>query len=199
MQEQDRNKSFFYDNNVVAYRGAWSDKIPQNSIESLKNAIRLECAGSLSEMQMTADGEIVLFADDEYRGKKVEKHTYGELSSDRLPNGEPLPVLRKALMEILKQTGTRLFLDVKPMSSKKMTLRCVEKAVELIKQYAAQRWIVFVSADADAITRINELLPSSPTVWISDNKKNEDKMNISVGKNFIYKVTDRPEVLLKET
>lgn len=61
------NQDNFLKNGVVAHRGAWkSDGLPQNSIASLKKAISLEVAGSEFDVQLTADGVLVLNHDPVY-------------------------------------------------------------------------------------------------------------------------------------
>lgn len=61
------NQYNFLKNGVVAHRGAWkNDGLPQNSIASLKKAISLEVAGSEFDVQLTADGVLVLNHDPVY-------------------------------------------------------------------------------------------------------------------------------------
>ena len=59
----------FANNKVIAHRGAWKNTgTPQNSIASLKAAIALGCAGSETDVHMTADSALVINHDPEWGG-----------------------------------------------------------------------------------------------------------------------------------
>jgi glycerophosphoryl diester phosphodiesterase len=170
MHAQDIYKKFFLDNSVVAHRGAWRTKgIPQNSIESLREAMRMGCAGTEFDVHMTADSIFVLCHDNKYFGKTIEKHTYAELAETKLPNGETIPTLEKALMEGMKQTDTRLFLEIKSSSTTERTVLCAEKIVKTVNEMGAQPWIFYISFDYNAIKRIKQLLPSSVVAYLNGN------------------------------
>jgi glycerophosphoryl diester phosphodiesterase len=191
MCAQDRYRKFFLDNSVVAHRGAWKHKgIPQNSIESLREAMRLGCAGSEFEVHMTADGVLVLHHDNSYFGKIIEKHTYAELAKIKLSNGETIPTLEKAIMEGLKQTDTRLFIKIKNSSTTQRTVASAEKIVKTIIEMGAQPWVFYTSFDYDAITKIKQLAPSSMVAYLSNDTLPEQINN--------YIITDEPELLLNK-
>jgi glycerophosphoryl diester phosphodiesterase len=170
MHAQDIYKKFFLDNSVVAHRGAWKTKgLPQNSIESLREAIRLGCAGTEFDVHMTADSVLVLCHDNKYFGKVIEKHTYAELAGTKLPNGEIIPTLEKALMEGMKQTDTRLFLEIKSSSTEERTLISAEKTVKMVTEMGAQPWIFYISFEYNAIKRIKQLAPSATVAYLGGN------------------------------
>jgi glycerophosphoryl diester phosphodiesterase len=178
MQAQDLCKNFFLNNKVVAHRGAWKQKnIPQNSIASLKEAFRLGCAGSEFDVRMTADGRIVLCHDDTYFGKKVEYSTYAELSETRLSNGETIPLLDTVLLEGMKQTDTRLFLEIKPASTRDNTMRSTAKIVNLVNTVGAQPWTFYITFDYDAAKLIKFLSPSASVAFLSGNVSVEQLVN----------------------
>ncbi|MDR1581712.1 MAG: glycerophosphodiester phosphodiesterase [Prevotellaceae bacterium] len=170
------------DNPVVAHRGAWKNKgIPQNSIESLREAIRLGCAGSEFEVHMTADNVFVLYHDNNYFGKIIEDYKYAELAKTKLPNGETIPTLEKAIMEGMKQTDTRLFLEIKVSSTTERTVVSAEKIVKTVTKMGAQPWIFYTSFDYEAIKRIKQLVPSSMVAYLNENivpeQIEKDKIN----------------------
>ncbi|MDR2026603.1 MAG: glycerophosphodiester phosphodiesterase [Prevotellaceae bacterium] len=167
MYAQDIYKKFFSDNPVVAHRGAWKTKgIPQNSIESLREAMRLGCAGSEFDIHMTADSVFVLCHDSNYSGMVIEKHTYAELAKIKLPNGETIPTLEQVLLEGMKQTGTRLFLEIKPSSTVERTILSAEKTVKIVNETGAQPWIFYISFSYEAVKRIKQLTPSSVVAYL---------------------------------
>ncbi|MBP8155979.1 MAG: hypothetical protein KAX81_03060, partial [Leadbetterella sp.] len=105
-----------YPNSVVAHRGAWkSQSLPENSIASLKYAIKLKCIGSEFDVHMTADNVLVINHDPTYNGLTIEKVTYKELLDFKLSNGEKIPTL-KAYLKAGKDSYTRLVCEIKPAS-----------------------------------------------------------------------------------
>jgi glycerophosphoryl diester phosphodiesterase len=189
----DRYRKFFLDNVVVAHRGAWKTKgIPQNSIESFREAIRLGCAGSEFDVHITADDVFVLCHENTYAGKVIEKHTYKELAETKLPNGETVPTLEKTLMEGMKQTDTRLFLEIKPSSTVEKTVINAEKIAKKVNEMGAQPWIYYISSCLEALKRVKQLSPSSPVACLDDSAKIQSEKYMMPG----YIVTDDPEQTL---
>ncbi|MDR2466853.1 MAG: glycerophosphodiester phosphodiesterase [Prevotellaceae bacterium] len=170
MQAQDICKNFFLNNKVVAHRGAWKQKnIPQNSVASLKEAFRLGCAGSEFDVRMTADARLVLCHDETFFGKTVEYSSYAELSETKLANGETIPLLDTILFEAMKQTDTRLFLEIKPASTRDNTMRSTAKIVNLVNTVGAQPWTFYITFDYDAAKLIKVLSPSASVAYLSGN------------------------------
>ena len=72
----------FADNIVVAHRGAWKkNKLPENSIASLKHAIGLKCTGSEFDVRMTADDSLIINHDPDYNKLLIEKTKYADLQA----------------------------------------------------------------------------------------------------------------------
>jgi glycerophosphoryl diester phosphodiesterase len=190
MHAQDIYKKFFMDNSVVAHRGAWKTRgLPQNSIESLREAMRLGCTGSEFDVQMTADSVLVLCHDNSYFGKTIEKHTYRELAETKLSNGETIPRLEKALMEGMKQTDTRLFLEIKSSSTVERTVLSAEKIVQTVNEMGAQPWVFYISFDYETVKRIKQLVPSSAVAYLSGNVSPEQlKQDRITGLDYQYNV-----------
>ncbi|MBW8333767.1 MAG: family 16 glycosylhydrolase [Prolixibacteraceae bacterium] len=161
----------FVKNGVVAHRGAWKkDGLPQNSIASLKKAISLEVAGSEFDVQLTADGVLVLNHDPVYEGLHIEKTKYSGLKKYRLKNGEVLPTLEKYLKIGMKQQTTRLILELKPSQvSKERSLLLAQKAVAKVNKMRAQPWITYISFDYDILKEIVRLDPSAKTMYLNGN------------------------------
>jgi glycerophosphoryl diester phosphodiesterase len=193
MRAQDIYKRFFLDNPVVAHRGAWKTKgLPQNSIESLREAMRLGCAGSEFDVHMTADSVLVLCHDNNYFGKVIEKHTYAELAETKLSNGETIPTLEKALMEGMKQTDMRLFLEIKSSSTVERTVLSAEKIAKLVNETGAQPWVFYISFDYEAIKRVKQLFPSSMVAYLSGNVSPEQlKKDKITGLDYHHSVFEK--------
>jgi glycerophosphoryl diester phosphodiesterase len=185
MQAQDIYKGFFLKNNVVAHRGAWKNtKTPQNSVASVKEAIRLGCAGVEIDVRMTSDGVLVLCHDDDHFGTHVDTHTYAELVITKLPNGENIPTLDAVLMELQKQSYTRLFLEIKPLSTKEKTIKSVEKIVQMVNSMGAVPWVYYISFDYDAMKKVRELSPAVPVAFLGGSKSPEELAADKIGADY---------------
>ena len=86
----------FHSNKVIAHRGAWKAQgLPQNSLSSLNEAVRLGCEGSEFDVWMTSDEVLVVNHDHDFQGIDIETSTYEQLQSKQLPNGEKIPTLKE--------------------------------------------------------------------------------------------------------
>ena len=77
----------FSSNSVIAHRGAFKkNNFPENSIASLREAIRLGCTGSEFDVRMTADSVLVICHDPVHGGLTIESNTYESLKKLPLKN-----------------------------------------------------------------------------------------------------------------
>lgn len=67
-------------NPIIAHRGAWKKEgLPQNSLASLRQAIKLGCAGSEFDIRITQDDSLVIVHDATHEGLFIESTPYAEL------------------------------------------------------------------------------------------------------------------------
>lgn len=103
--------------------------MPENSLEALSLVSRLKLSGVEFDIQITKDGEPVLYHDGKIghslegpncpEGEKIKDLTYNQLKDAcSLENGEPLPHLKDAL-SILRDFEGFIFVDLKKIPSKK--------------------------------------------------------------------------------
>lgn len=156
----------FLDNQVIAHRGAWKTQgLPQNSIASLREAIRLGCAGTEFDVRLTEDNILVVNHDADFLGIDVATSTYEELLSKKLPNDEPIPTAKDYIIEGMKQQKTKLIFELKTsVLGKERTLQSADLAVKLVKELGAEDWIEYIMFDYDGAKRIIELDPNAK-VW----------------------------------
>lgn len=160
----------FAPNPVIAHRGAFKARnVPENSIASLREAIRLQCTGSEFDVRMTMDDSLVINHDPHYNKIEIEKTTYRELLKVPLPNGEVLPTLRQYLKEGMTNNGqTRLVLEIKPSGVSKERGRAIaEKAVRMVQEMNATPYIVYISFDYDILKKVIELNPVAETQYLN--------------------------------
>lgn len=162
----------FAANPVVAHRGAFKKNgFPENSIASLKEAIRLGCTGAEFDVRMTADDSLVINHDPHHNRLDIEKTSFAELRHFPLANGEPLPTLRSYLLAGMeKNTHTRLVLEIKPSGiSKERATIIAGKVWQLVKELKAAPWIVYISFDYDILKELRRLDPQASLQYLDGN------------------------------
>jgi glycerophosphoryl diester phosphodiesterase len=167
----------FASNTVVAHRGAFKKNgLPENSIASLKEAIRLQCTGSEFDIWMTADDSLVINHDPTYNKLDIEKTNYAALTTTPLSNGETIPTLQQYLTAgLTNNRHTRLVLEIKPSHiSKERGKLVAEKVVALVNQLQAEPMAVYISFDYDILKKIKEINRKAITQYLEGNKSPEE-------------------------
>ena len=161
---------------IVAHRGAFKkNKLPENSVASLQEAIRLRCEGSEFDIRITADDSLVIIHDPVHAGIKVEEVKYNDLVSKKLSNGETLPTLREYLLAGMQQNKTKLVLEIKPSGvSKQRALLCAEKSFDLVRDLGIKEKVIYISFDYDVIKKIISLDPGSPVQYLNGDKSPDE-------------------------
>ncbi len=158
------------DNPVVAHRGAFKkNNLPENSIASLKEAIRLGCTGSEFDIRMTADDSLVINHDPHYNKLDIEKTSYAELIKTPLSNGEKLPTLAEYIKAgVIGNATTRLVFEIKPSGiSKQRAIAVTDKVIALVRYFRIQKMVVYISFDYDVCKRVHELEPKAPVQYLN--------------------------------
>lgn len=161
----------FLNNKIIAHRGAWKNAgVPQNSMASLKNAIKLGCYGSEFDVRMTKDEVLIICHDPHHEGLDIEKTTYADLLKKPLKNGEPIPTLEQYLKAGKKQKKTMLITEIKPSpTSKERSLLLAERVVAMVSKLKAQNWVVYISFDYDILKKVHELDKNAKTQYLNGN------------------------------
>jgi glycerophosphoryl diester phosphodiesterase len=185
----------FANNQVVAHRGAFkANRFPENSIASLREAIRLGCTGSEFDVRMTADDSLVINHDEHYNGLEIEQTSFAQLSQFKLSNGELLPTLRQYLISgMTNNQHTRLVLEIKPTGQgKERAVKMVDAVVKLVKELKAEPWIVYISFDYNMMLRLKQLVPNAPMQYLEGDKSPEElKKDGIMGLDYHYSVFEK--------
>jgi glycerophosphoryl diester phosphodiesterase len=163
----------FVDNGIICHRGAWKKNLlPENSIAALKHAIKLKSAGSEFDVQMTADGTLLINHDAAINNFEIEKTNYSDLIDIKLSNGERLPTLRDYILAgITNNSTTRLICEIKPsIISKERAKLIATNVVKLVHELNAEHYIVYISFDYDILLKIIELNPHAITQYLEGDK-----------------------------
>jgi glycerophosphoryl diester phosphodiesterase len=194
-------KGNFAANKVVAHRGAWKNTaLPQNSIASLQAAIKLGCAGSEFDIQLTTDEVLVINHDPTYQGMVIERSNYTDLLKFPLPNGEPLPTFENYLKAGITQQNTRLFAEIKPsVIDKAHVLDLARRVVEEVWRKKAQAWVIYISFDYDALKEVLRLDPSAVTMYLNGDKSPDELKKDGIqGLDYHYNVYHKQQQWIGE-
>ncbi|MBC7418055.1 MAG: glycerophosphodiester phosphodiesterase [Pedobacter sp.] len=168
-----QNKTTFHKNVVVAHRGAWKTLgFPQNSIASLKQAIKLGYRGSEFDVRMTEDDSLVINHDPHFNNLEIEKTTFAELRKFKLSNGEDLPTLHDYLAaSLINNSGTMLVCEIKPTDDgPERADRLATKVVQMVKDLHAQKLVGYISFDYNILKKVHQLDPKATTQYLEANK-----------------------------
>ena len=147
----------FHKNCVVAHRGAWKEAgLPQNSLASWREAVRLGCHGSECDVHITADDSLVVFHNLTHHGLTIKDSKYADLIKYPLKNGEKIPTFREYLTEVMKQNRTKLVVDVKTMISDEYSIRLGREIVRVINEMGAMEWCEFLGSNIKALQDIQK-------------------------------------------
>ncbi|MBS9523008.1 glycerophosphodiester phosphodiesterase [Litoribacter alkaliphilus] len=168
--------SEFHKNKVIAHRGAWKNAgHPQNSLASLREAIKLGCEGSEFDVWMTADSILVVNHDPDFMGMSIETSTLEQLYEKELPNGERIPTAEEYLKEGIKQKKTKLIFEAKPSElGVERSVLLAEKSVELVKRLDAQDWVDYISFEKAICRKIIELDPMARVAYLNGEKSPQE-------------------------
>ena len=167
----------FSTNIVIAHRGAFKkNEFPENSIASLREAIRLGCTGSEFDVRMTADEVLVISHDAAHGGLDIESSTYADLKSHPLKNGETIPTLAQYLAAGKKNNrGTRLVLEIKPSPAGKERGQLIAaKVVEQVQKSGVAPMTEYISFDFAILKKVQELAPKAATHYLNGDKSPEE-------------------------
>ena len=169
-------QSTFIHNKIIAHRGAWKAKeLPQNSIASLREAIRLGCEGSEFDVWMTADEVLVVNHDHELQGMDIETSTYEQLLTKTLPNGEKIPTLKAYLTEGMAQKRTKLILEFKPsLISVARSERVGELSVKTVQELGAQAWVDYITFSYEGGVKAIATDPKANVAYLNGDKSPQE-------------------------
>ena len=159
-----RSQLTFMSNPVIAHRGAFKKNgFPENSIASLREAIRLNCAGSEFDVRMTADSVLLVNHDPHYNDLSIENTLYAVLSGQPLSNGEVLPTLSSYLSAGRQEKpSTRLILEIKPTAQPTAErLRFIaESVLKAVRAAGVADYTEYISFDYNQLLALKRLDPS---------------------------------------
>ena len=160
---------------IVAHRGFWNCEeagYAKNSIAALRCAQEAGCWGSEFDVNMTADGELIVFHDGSVEGKSIEKNPYSAFTYYRLKNGEPIPTLDQYLVQAKKYPKTVLVFELKPHSTPQVEDKFIELSVKKLKEHKLfdPKRVIFISFSFHMCEVIAQKYPQFTVQYLGGNK-----------------------------
>lgn len=178
---------------VIAHRGFWkTEHSAQNSITALNKAAENKLYGSEFDVQLTADGVVVVNHDDTIQGFTIGKTNYDNLKGLQLKNGEILPTLADYLQAGKKQAGIQLILEIKPHKTKDQEDQIAETTVKMVKEYGLEKQVEYISFSMNICEQLTKLTPNSAIAYLkSDVAPKELKAKGINGIDYHYKAIEK--------
>lgn len=185
---------------VIAHRGFWkAEGSAQNSITALNKAAEAKVYGSEFDVQLTADGVVVVNHDDAIDGLTIGETTYDKLKDLKLKNGETLPTLADYLEAGKKLPGVQLILEIKPHKTKAQEDQIAESVVKMVKEYGLEKQVEYISFSMNVCEQLVRLTPGSEIAYLNgDIAPKEGKEKGLTDIDYYYKVFKKHPEWVKE-
>ena len=187
-------KTKFDGTGIVAHRGFWNCEeagYSKNSIASLKCAQEAGFWGSEFDVNMTSDGVLLVWHDNNVEGKRIEKHPYEDFKYYRLKNGEPIPTIDQYMEQAKKHPETVLVYELKKHSCSEVEDRFVGLVIENLKKHGLldPSRVIFISFSHHICKKLAKELPGFTVQYLNGEKKpSKVKADGISGIDYNYKV-----------
>ena len=154
---------------VVAHRGYWkAEGAAQNSIASLLAAGRIGAYGSEFDVNLTADGRLVVNHDFTYHGLTIAETDFSALrdSSLRLKNGEIIPSLDEYLAAAKQYPDMKLVFELKSKGEPDYEAKALPACVEAIRRHGVAKRVEFISFSLSACREFARLMPKNRVEYL---------------------------------
>ena len=161
---------------IVAHRGFWNCEqagYSKNSIASLRSAQEAGFWGSEFDVNMTSDGVLLVWHDNNVEGKRIEKYPHEDFKYYRLKNGEPIPTIDQYLEQAKKYPETVLVYELKKHSSNEVEDKFVGLVIENLKKHDLldPSRVIFISFSHHICKKLAKELPGFTVQYLNGEKK----------------------------
>ena len=154
---------------VVAHRGYWkSEGSAQNSISALLNAGRIGAYGSEFDVNLTADGQLVVNHDFTYHGLTIAQTDFATLRDTALTlaNGEIIPSLDEYLEASKQYPEMRLVFELKSEGDPDYEAAALPACVDAIRRHGVEKRVEFISFSLSACKEFARLMPDQRVEYL---------------------------------
>ena len=171
---------------IVAHRGFWNCEeagYAKNSVAALRCAQEAGFWGSEFDVNMTSDGELIVYHDSDVEGRKIEEYPYSEFKDFKIANGETIPTIDQYLEQGKKYPETMLVYELKPHSCSEVEDRFVEITYKKLEEHGLMdpERVMFISFSLHICEKIAKEHPEFTVQFLGSGKNPEElaKMGIN--------------------
>ena len=141
----------------------------ENTISALKFAQSLGIYGAEFDINLTADGKLVVYHGPNVPGsdKKIQEMTFKETRKVVLPGGHKIPTLKEWFKQAKKHPETKIIMEVKKHPTKELETEAVEKSMALAKKMKMQDQLEYTSFSEWVCQEIHRIDPAAKVLYIS--------------------------------
>ena len=179
---------------VIAHRGYWkAEGSAQNSLASLRKAAEAKVYGSEFDVQMTADGIVVVNHDNTIGSTAISRATYEQIKESKLKNGETLPTLQAYLEEGRKLKDLQLILEIKKNKNKEHEDQAVKTIVKMVKDMGMEKQTEYISFSLNVCEQLVKATNGASEIFYinGDLSPQEAKAKGFTGIDYNFKVFDQ--------
>lgn len=151
---------------IYAHRGS-SGEAPENTMAAFRLALQQEAAGIELDIQMTADGQLVVIHDESLDRTTnghglVAAHTYEEIQRYDASyifeqyRGEPVPLLSEVL-KLLEPAGLELNIELKNSVIRYEGMEDI--AIRLVREFGMESRVIFSSFNHYSVAELTRKAP----------------------------------------
>lgn len=156
---------------IVAHRGMHSaEGAEQNSLAALRAAEDANIYGVECDVNMTADGELVVihgpWLGDEGDSDRIniQRSNLATIRSQRLDNGEPVPTLDEFLQQVATNPTIHLYIEIKEHATSWLESEVAQKVVAAVREYQLQDNVTYLSFSQHLCNELRRYAPSSTAI-----------------------------------
>lgn len=166
---------------VVAHRGYWNcdeGGYAKNSLAALEAAQKAGFWGSEFDVNMTADGVLVVFHDGKIGGVSIENNNFEAFKDVRLSNGESLPTVDDFLRQAQKYPDVMMVYELKKHSCNEVEDRFVDLTIEKLREYSMDdpSKVMFISFSYHICKSLAKKMPGFKVQYLGSDKS-PDKLS----------------------
>lgn len=152
---------------LIAHRGFHTSEIPENSLEALQNAQKLNVYGSEFDVRMTKDEVLVIYHDEFFEGLEISENKYSSFENLKLSNGEKLPTFESFLFQGKGNLTQKLIIELKPCKTESLETIFVKMAIELVKKHHSENQCEFISFSKNICKQLKNNQPNFTVSYLN--------------------------------
>lgn len=170
---------------IVAHRGFWNCEeagYAKNSLAALRCAQEAGFWGAEFDVNMTADGVLIVYHDGDIKGKKIEKHPYSEFADFEIKNGEKIPTIDQYLEQGKKYPETMLVYELKPHSCDEVEDRFIELTIAKLEEHDLldPERVMFISFSLHICEVLVQKLPGFSVQYLDSNRNPDELADLGI-------------------